>query len=227
MAEVRAVPVMDRADPVGRGRHVHVQVRRGLADLGRTEFVDVVLGPVQAVLLAAPEREPDPVGRGDPGLLHPPRGLQDRRDPAAVVINARALLHGVQMRAHHHGVPGTAPGVGEDVKGLHRLAAPAVLFEREALPHRRVPGRAQLFLDVAGRLLIPRGPRGPVPAVGIRHPLQRLQVPHHVPGLERRQHGTRIHRARRGQLRNCSTRSGGLGCGGLARAAAGFARGAT
>ena len=206
MPEVGPVAVVEGPHPVRRGRHVHVQVGRGLVLLGLAQLVDVVPGTVEVILLGAPEREHHPVHRSDPFLLHPLRRLEDGRDAAAVVVDPRAIFHGVQMAAHHHGVLGAAAGLGEDVEGLHLLAVPAVAPVGEGLPDRGVPGGAQLLLNVPAGRLIPGRARRPVPAVVISDPLQRLKMAHHAPALEFRQHRPRIHPARRLQPRGVHPR---------------------
>ena len=74
--------------------------------------------------------------------------------------------------------PAPAAGVSQEiVEGLHPPALPRPSRPKgERLPHRFIPCRAQLLLDVASGFLISGGPGGPVAAIGVGHALQRLRV---------------------------------------------------
>ena len=91
---------------------------------------DVVVRTDQAVLLAAPEREPHPVHRRDPQLRHLQRDFEDRCRTTAVVVDAGPFAHRVEVSTHHdRAVGATRRGVGEHVVrgdvadgGCHRHA---------------------------------------------------------------------------------------------------------
>ena len=70
-----------------------------LPTCARAERRDVVLGAQQARLLGAPEREAQLLARLDAELGHLLGDLEDRRGAAAVVVDARALDDGVEVRA--------------------------------------------------------------------------------------------------------------------------------
>ena len=84
--------------------------------------LDVVGRADQAGLLGAPEGEAHLLGRGDPELGHLDGRLEVRRDAGAVVVDARAGLDGVEVRADDdHVVRVAARRVGRHVGRRARL----------------------------------------------------------------------------------------------------------
>ena len=191
LVAVRAVAVVHEDHRVRRAHHVDVQVRDVRGGFLAGELLDVVFRAVHSVLLATPEREPDPLPRHGALLREPQRDLEHRGDPAAVVVEPGSLLDRVQVRAEYQHAAGATAGVGQDVERVHGVA-PAVA---ELLTPRLVPRRTQLLLDVRrGRLVAPGGV-GPVPTSRVRRILERLQMPGQRTGLH---HFLHERRGRRG-----------------------------
>lgn len=98
------------------------------------------------------------------------RGLQDHRGRGAVVVRARRGVHGVEVRAHDHGVVGPAGrGVGQQVVRLgHLVVAAQVEAERDGA----LGGVGAQRLGLGPR----QGARGN-PGVGRRdHPVAQIEV---------------------------------------------------
>ena len=120
---------------VRRADHVEVEVQGDLVALGLRQVVHVVRGADEVGLLRTPESEPDLVRHGD--LRNLLGDLEDRRRPAAVVVDAGTGVDRVQVGANHHDVVRIASGrLGEDVVG-RRDAAQRLGLEMEHQPRRR------------------------------------------------------------------------------------------
>jgi hypothetical protein len=84
-------------------------------------MIDVVLRADQPVLLGTPEGEAHTVDGLDLELRHLQRGLEDRRRAGAVVVDAGALVDGVEVGADDdRAVLAAGRGVGDDVRGRRR-----------------------------------------------------------------------------------------------------------
>ena len=168
------VVVVDEVARVGRADHVEVQVELDLVLLGRRQRGHVVLRAEQAELLGAPEAEPDVVPRRDAAGGEGQGVLQDAGGAGAVVVDARAGRHGVEVGAGHHHVVRVAAGpVGDEVVGRpggrrERLHAGGVAGGVELGPHPVERG------EVAGAA------GGAVAAVGVRDGLELVEVGPHV-----------------------------------------------
>lgn len=84
------------------------------------------------------------------------------------------------MAAHHNGMGGTALGCAEKVEALHPLAIDPVT---ENVTDRRVSGKAQLLLDLAGLSFITGSARGAAAVIVVGSILKSLQVIRPAPGL--------------------------------------------
>ena len=104
LGRIVAVTVVDAADVVRGGEHVVVEHHVDLLDLRVAEVLGVVARADETVLLGAEPHEPHLLTQVVPAageLL----GLgQQRGGAGAVVVDARALGHRVQVRARDHDV---------------------------------------------------------------------------------------------------------------------------
>lgn len=111
-----------------------------------------MLGAQETELLGAPPRETNLVV-DLVGLAELDRGLEDRSRAGTVVVDARAVVHAVEVGAHHDDVVGvTGLGLGGDVEGLaglHRLVEDE-LHRHWAVGHLGEQGLARRLRD-AGR----------------------------------------------------------------------------
>ena len=151
----RVVAVVDAEEVVRRADHVEVEVQRDVVRLLLRQVLDVVLRSEQTLLLGSPPGEAHRVVRL--GLRHLDRGLQQRCAAGAVVVDARAVLHAVEVGAGHDGVGVIAAlGLGEHVVGRARLRR---VVDRHR--HRRTGGGVEVLAG-RRRSCRPRGSSGPV-----------------------------------------------------------------
>ena len=120
----------------------------------------------EPVLFAAPEREAHPVRRLDAELGHLQRRLQDGGRAAAVVVDAGALGHRIEVGTDEHRAVGPPAGrVGEHVERGGRLEG-GVDGDPHHQPRRRCQGLADREGRAHGRDRRPpvgRGCRRPAP----------------------------------------------------------------
>src|SRR5690606_21176311 len=134
----------------------------------------VEAGAAQPQLLGAPPGEAQVPVRPQPLPGHLQRDLQEGGRAGAVVVDAGASGHAVEVGADHEHVAGVAAGpVGDEV-----VAGGAVAGER--LECGGVPGGVQQVLDVVGGGQVAGPAVRPVAAVGGGDGLQPAQVGLHV-----------------------------------------------